>query len=582
MRLILLLAIGLTGDGPPDGPPPLPDLTYAEPQVLAAITDDHAAIGQDPLNARTWGRYAGRLAVHEYLLEAVTAWDRAEQLDPQNFRWPYLTGVFLLQDDPDTARAAFERAMSLNDHYPPLLVRWAAIMERRGEPADALRAYRRAVELAPRNAYAHAGLGARLLADGENAAARQQFEQAVQLDGDCRPALAGLVTIHRLDGDLAGADAMARRAANAPKARPPDPVFYSVNTLSVSTTAVIQRATELTASGRQDEAIIQLRTLVDANPDSARGLSALGDRLREQDQLPMARRRYDAALALAPDLLPARLGLAKCLVRTRRFDEAIEQYNRSLADHPTSAEAHSGLAICLAGMGRHDVALQHFREAVRLAPQSRRSRVGYGRTLVLSGNFAAAVSVLQPVADAPADPPDELSTEAIALYGFALARTGRDLEAVAPLRRALRETPSRGDVRRELARILADTGSDRDAARLLRDGMALQPNGVRTAFALAWLLATSPDADVRDGAGAVRLAERWLKAPGPKGDGTRLDILACAYAEAHRFEAALHTAQRAIALALQADKPDLAAAMTARQELFERGQPYRAGRNVRK
>ncbi len=128
---------------------------------------------------------------------------------------------------------------------------------------------------------------------------------------------------------------------------------------------------------------------------------------------------------------------------------------------------------------------------------------------------------------------------------------------------------------------LADTGHDRDAARLLRDGMALQPNGVRTAYALAWLLATSPNAEVRDGPGAVQLAERWLKSPGTKGDGTRLDILACAYAEALRFEDAQRTAERAIAMARKADKPDQAAAMTARLELFKQGQPYRAPRNVR-
>ena len=38
MRLIIILAIGLSGDSPP----PLPDLTFAEPQVRAAISEDHA------------------------------------------------------------------------------------------------------------------------------------------------------------------------------------------------------------------------------------------------------------------------------------------------------------------------------------------------------------------------------------------------------------------------------------------------------------------------------------------------------------------------------------------------------------
>ena len=581
MRLMITLMILLAGGPAAGSPPPLPDLTFAEPQVRAAITEDHAAIRRDPDDAAAWSRYAGRLAGHEYVLEAVAAWKRAQQLDPQNFRWPYLTGVFLVQDDPDGARAAFERAKRLNDRYPPLLVRWAVIMERLGRPADAKRAYQRAVELAPRNAYIRAGLAARLLSDGDTATARDHFERAVQLDADCRPALVGLVTLHRLDGDLAKADEMARRAATAPKARPPDPVLSTVNQLSVSTTAVIQRAAELTASGRGGKATAALRALVAANPDSAPGRSALGDRLREQGQLPMAETQYHTALALVPELLPARVGLAKCLVQAKRFEEAIEEYHTALADHPTAAVAHNGLAICLAIMGRHDLALEHFREAVKLAPENRESRLGYGRTLVLAGDFAAAVEVLEPVAGAALAGTDEGSMEAVVLYGLALARTGRDDEAAEPLRRALRAVPTRADIRRELARILAGAGRDRDAARLLRDGMALQPNGGRTAFALAWLLATSPDDDVRDGVDAVHLAERFLRSPGQKGDGTRLDILACAYAEAGRFEEAKHTADRAIAMASKADKPDLAAAMTARLELFKQGHAYRANSNVR-
>ena len=581
MRLMITLAILLANGAGGGSPPPLPDLTFAEPQVRAAISEDHAAIRRDPDDANAWGRYAGRLAGHEYVLEAVAAWNRAQQLDPENFRWPYLTGVFLVQDDPDGARAALERAKSLNDRYPPLLVRWAAIMERLDRPADAKRAYKRAVELSPRNPYAHAGLAARLLGDGDTAMARDHFERAVQLDGDCRPALVGLVTLHRLDGDLAKAEKMARRAATAPMARPPDPVLSTVNQLSVSTTAVINRAANLTASGRGGEATAALRALVAANPDSARGRSELGDRLREQGQLPMAEKQYHAALALVPDLLPPRVGLAKCLVQSNRFDEAIQTYHRALADHPTAVEAHSGLAICLAGMGRPQQAIEHFDQALALAPENRRLRVGYGRMLFISGNFAAAIDVLEPVADAALARPDELSTEAVVLYGFALARTGRGDEAVEPLRRALRAVPARADVRRELARILTGGGNDRDAARLLRDGMAVQPNNSRTAFALAWLLATSPDDDVRSGVEAVELAERWLRSPGHKGDGTRLDILACAYAESGRFEEAKDIAEHAIAMARKADKPDLADAMTAHRELFRQGRPYRAPRNVR-
>ena len=80
----MIQAIGLSGGSPP----PLPDLTFAEPQVRAALSDDIALLGRDPDDTEAWRRYAGRLAVHEYLLEAVAAWERAQQLDFKQRR-PY-------------------------------------------------------------------------------------------------------------------------------------------------------------------------------------------------------------------------------------------------------------------------------------------------------------------------------------------------------------------------------------------------------------------------------------------------------------------------------------------------------------
>jgi len=572
MTILISVAMSVSGGS---GGPPLPDLTGAEPQVRAAIMQDHDAIVRDPGVAGAWGWYAARLAVHEYLLEAVVGWQRAQGLDGQDFRWPYLTGVFLSQDDPEAAIDAFERALRLNDRYPPLQLRYAAMMERLGRPTDALRAYRRAVELAPRNPYAHAGLGGRLLDDGKTRQARRHLELALQLDPSCRPALTWLVAWYRQAGQLDRADELAQRAAAAPKARPPDAVLATADKLSVGTNAVMARAEVLTSSGHLDQAIEILSALVAANPASARGRTELGDRLREQGRLPAAQDQYRAALELIGDLLPARLGLAQCLVLSDRLDEARQEYERSLAEHPTSYEAHSGLAVCLASMGRIDLAAKSFRAALKLAPESRRSRIGYGRALLLTDRPRDALVVLRPIVESVEGQLDELAVDALALTGLAWSKLGRTDEALDTLRRALRAAPKRADVRGELAGILAGAGRAREATNLLRDGIALQPDDAGTALGLAWILATSPDAGVRDGAMAVQLTERWLNAPGQARDGSRLDILACAYAEAGRFEDAAQAAERAIDMATKAGKPELAEAMTVRLELFRQRRAFR-------
>lgn len=572
MGVAALISIALSGGGPP----PLPDLAGAEPQVRAAILEDHNQIARHPRAAGAWGRYGCRLAVHEYLLEAVAAWEQAHRLNPEDFLWPYLTGVYLSQDDPQAALAAFEQALSLNDGYAPLHLRYAAMMKLQGRPADALNAYRRAVELEPRNAYAQAGLGGSLLDDGDRVEALRHLDLALQLDRSCRPALTGLVTWYRLAGDLAQADELAKRAAATPKARPPDQVLHAVEQLAVGTIAVLERAAGLTASGRDAEATEILTALVAANPNSALGRAELGDRLLEQGQLAAADVQYRAALDIDADHFRARLGLARSLSRAGRREEARREFETLLADHPTSAAAHSGLAVCLASMGRVDLAVESFRAAVELAPDNRHWRVGYGRALVECGELRLAADVLRPVVEAAGQPPDELAVEALGLTGTALAGTGRPEEAIDSLHRVLAAEPKRAGIREELAGILASAGRDREAADLLRQGLALEPQDGRTALALAWILATSPDDRVRDGVQAVQLAERWLLTPAQQRDGSRLDTLACAYAEAGRFEDAVKAAERAVAMANQANKPELAQAMSERLELFRQRRPYRA------
>jgi TPR repeat protein len=89
---------------------------------------------------------------------------------------------------------------------------------------------------------------------------------------------------------------------------------------------------------------------------------------------------------------------------------------------------------------------------------------------------------------------------------------------------------------------------------------------------LAWLLATSPKAALRDGARAVVLSrpmavlyDQW----------TYLDTLAAAYAETGDFRNAVRTAQRAVALA-EGDAPsETLLALEARLRAFERHEAFR-------
>jgi len=91
---------------------------------------------------------------------------------------------------------------------------------------------------------------------------------------------------------------------------------------------------------------------------------------------------------------------------------------------------------------------------------------------------------------------------------------------------------------------------------------------------LAWLCATHPSAEVRNGAEAVRLAERACQLTRRKA-APFLDTLAAAYAEAGRFAEAVRTAREAQTLALAADDSKTAAGAAERIEWYKTARPWR-------
>jgi tetratricopeptide (TPR) repeat protein len=89
---------------------------------------------------------------------------------------------------------------------------------------------------------------------------------------------------------------------------------------------------------------------------------------------------------------------------------------------------------------------------------------------------------------------------------------------------------------------------------------------------LAWLLATCPDAKLRDGKTAIELATRACEITG-RIDAACLDTLAAAYAEAGDFPSAVRAQTEAIGK-LSPGNSD-AAGFRSRLRLYETGQPYR-------
>ena len=121
--------------------------------------------------------------------------------------------------------------------------------------------------------------------------------------------------------------------------------------------------------------------------------------------------------------------------------------------------------------------------------------------------------------------------------------------------------------------VLRQDGRPKEAVLHLREAVRLDPTWVAALNQAAWLLATSPDATVRDPAAALQLADRAAQLTEYR-DPNTLDSLAAAFAASGRFDRAVETATLAQRLATAQGNQRKAAALGRRLEAYRQGKPW--------
>jgi len=113
-----------------------------------------------------------------------------------------------------------------------------------------------------------------------------------------------------------------------------------------------------------------------------------------------------------------------------------------------------------------------------------------------------------------------------------------------------------------------------EAISELRKVLAVKPDDAEAQKNMAWVLATWPEARIRDGAKAVELAERANELTHNR-DPIIGTTLAAAYAETGRFADAIRTAEAALRGAEDSGNAALASAIRAQILLYRSGEPFR-------
>lgn len=226
---------------------------------------------------------------------------------------------------------------------------------------------------------------------------------------------------------------------------------------------------------------------------------------------------------------------AQTAARNRDYESDERIWMDTIAKQPSNARAHHNYAVDLTRVGRMEAAEIQARAALAAKPDM---------------------------------------AEAHQLLGVILGTTGRPDEGIAELRRASELDPADPGTYRNLGEAYGAKGEFALAAHAFLQAIRYQPDDPFLLNRAGWLLATAPDARVRDGARALSLARHAVELT-RRQDSVSLDTLAAAHAEVGEFDAAVIAAREALAVARATQETAIVPELEQRRALYESRQPFR-------
>ena len=227
------------------------------------------------------------------------------------------------------------------------------------------------------------------------------------------------------------------------------------------------------------------------------------------------------------------LQILNAAYRPKAIAEDIVGYESMIRQDPSRIQLHDDVALLYLELGRAREAAAHLEASVRLKPESAAAHFNFGTALTVAGRLDEAIGQYHQALQIRPD------------YGLAhnnlgnvLLRRGNPGEALQHFREALRLDPSNAEAHYNVGSVLRSRGDLSEAVGQFRQALQLKPDWIPAVASLAWLLATAPDAALRDANQAIRFAEQAADLTGRQ-DASALDVLAAAYAAAGQFDRAV-------------------------------------------
>jgi tetratricopeptide (TPR) repeat protein len=497
---------------------------------LDALLADRGASASD--QAQAFGEL-GRIYQAHRLLEAARAcYARAHALAPDSFEWAYYLGVLAAgSGDVEAAATAFRHAIELRRADGPALIRLADLELERGRVEEAELLYVRAAMVDDSAAVAY-GMGRVAEERGEYAQAVEQFQRALTLQPRASVIHYNLGQAYRELGEFDRAEEALARSGPSRVAMA-DPLMHELTTLAIGALPHLARGHTAAREGRLAEAESAYRQAVAADAANVRAHERLATLLVRRGNPEAAVEHFGVVVRLEPENAQVHSDLGVLLSELGRNDRALEHLGRAVELEPGLLDALLTLGNVQARTGRLDEAEATFRKVLENDGENGDARLGLGVVLAQTGDFEEAVVELQ--AAVRQIPEGGRAPRVHFGLAEALVRTGRLEEALPHYTRVRELDPTQGLAWLREATVLMGLGRFGDARAVLEARLAIDSTDGPAAHSLARLLAGAPEASLRNGQRAMAIAGALLEADN---SAPNAETAAMALAEVGRFEEA--------------------------------------------
>lgn len=346
------------------------DLSQVAEPVAETVRDAREFVAENRRSGSAWGELGMVLFAHNFGAQAVEALAVAEELQPDERRWPYLRGMIISQSDRAAGLSHIQRAHKVDPADADIRLRLAEFLAELNQPEAAAEHFRAVVQVDDANVRARVGLASLALAAGDYDAAIREAQAAADSLPDLREAHRILAQAHGRRGNQDEARSAAEKVRSLPTREQAwaDAILAEVAALKMGPAFLSDRAHQMLQEGRTDEGLALLQRLTEIDAENPRRFSLLADQLIKLSRLPEAGAVIDNGLLRHPgdtDLLYQRGLVQKNLLQ---FQSAISSLEEALQRKPDFAEAHFVLGTCQAEVERHADAAVSFRNVIRFEP----------------------------------------------------------------------------------------------------------------------------------------------------------------------------------------------------------------------